>query len=62
MRNFLEKTLHDTFETGRKQSTLEYRINGGGGGENNRGGWKWFHMTIIGEGALGETENSRFLR
>ena len=27
--------------------TLEYRINGGG--ENNRGGWKWFDITIIGE-------------
>ena len=26
--------------------TLEYRINGGGG--NNRGGWKWFDITIIG--------------
>ena len=26
--------------------TLEYQINGGG--ENNRGGWKWFDITIIG--------------
>ena len=28
--------------------TLEYRINGGG--ENNRGGLKWFDITIIGGG------------
>ena len=28
------------------KGTLEYRINGGGG-ENNRGGWKWFDITII---------------
>ena len=26
--------------------TLEYRINGGG--ENNRGGWKWFDIIITG--------------
>ena len=39
-----------------------------GGGENNRGGWKWFDITIIGEvgiigggGRVGEIENSRFL-
>ena len=31
-----------------RKLTLEYRINGGGGGENNRGGWKWFNITIIG--------------
>ena len=45
--------------------TLEYRINGGG--KNNRGGWKWFDITIIGGvgiigGVLGEIENSPFLR
>ena len=34
--------------------TLEYRINGGGGGENNQGGWKWFDITIIrGVGLIG---------
>ena len=36
------------------------------GGENNRGGWKWFNITviggvgIIGGGGLREIENSRF--
>ena len=38
-----------------------------GGGENNRGGWKWFDITIIrGVGIIGgvlvEIENSPFLR
>ena len=28
------------------EPTLEYRINGEGG-ENNQGGWKWFDITII---------------
>ena len=37
------------------------------GGGNNRGGWKWFDIAIIGGagmigGVLGEIENSRFLR
>ena len=45
------------------------RVPNKGGGGNNRGGWKWFDIAIIGGGAgiigggvLGEIENSRFLR
>ena len=38
-----------------------------GGGENNRGDWKWFDIAIIGGvgiigGVLGEIEKSPFLR
>ena len=46
---------------------LYSRVPNKRGGENNRGGWKWFDITIIGEvgiiggGRVGEIENSRFL-
>ena len=46
--------VHHTFPTillflHVKLPTLEYRINGwGGGGVRIMGGWKWFGVTIIG--------------
>ena len=48
--------------------TVYARVPNKRGGENNRGVWKWFDITIIrgvgiiGGGVLSEIENGGFLR